>query len=114
MRSVPAHIISNGGEVVYSSDISESSANALSAFLNRTGFFNDSSAATVFLDRGIDRYAFRFVSTPGSGDDPALRQMATTYAKSISDSVFQGVPVDFYFVDNTLKTQSTPIYFTRN
>jgi hypothetical protein len=114
LRSVPVHIISKGGDLVYSSDISESSATALSAFLNRTAFFNDSSAATVFLDRGMDRYAFRFVSTRGSGDDPALREMATSYARSMSDSVFNGVPVDFYFVDNTLKTQSTPVYFTRN
>lgn len=114
LRAVPVHIITKSGEVVYSSDISASSARALSEFLFRTRFFSDSSAATVFLDRGNDRYAFRFVSEPGSGEDPRLREMATSYAKAVSDSVFSGVPVDFYFVDNTLRTQSAPIYFAGN
>lgn len=115
ITSIPVSIAEQvGGEIAYSNTVPAADAEQVGSFLRKTRFFNDSTSAVIFLDRQPDKYILMFVSEPGAGDNPVIRQLAAAHAVAISDSVLGGVPVDFYFVNSALAIQSPPVYFQPN
>jgi len=111
VKAVPLRIVRIGGEVIFTERVDAADAGSLAEFLRETGFFADTAVTTVLLDKGLRNYLFKFVSKPGIADDASFRETATTYARSLSRHVFDGAPVDFYFVDSLLITRRV-IYFS--
>ena len=68
--------------------------------------FADGNSKSVQLtkDEESNHYAFRMVTTPKAAKDSTYNFLFKLMASQISDSVFNGSPVDFHVCDNRFKT----------
>ena len=93
----------NGGELYYTEAVTEAEANSLGEFMVESGYY-DGEAKTVQIAKEDGTYQFRMVSKDGVAEDPEFIELAGLYALQISESVFNGAPVEVHFCDDHLKT----------
>ncbi|MFA6448965.1 MAG: hypothetical protein WCX65_05850 [bacterium] len=92
----------NGGELYYTSSITESEANRLVQYLGNDYF--DGTPKTVQINKTASTYEFRMVIKKGLEKDPQYIEIAKGVAKELSTEVFGGSQVDIHLCDENLKT----------
>jgi hypothetical protein len=92
-------------EVYYTNGVTKVEAQNLGKYLISSGF-SDGNAKSVQLSRNKEnnRYQFRMVTNEKAQKDSTYDFIFQLMAGQISDSVFNGKPVDFHICDNTFKT----------
>ncbi|MEL0095546.1 MAG: hypothetical protein VW875_06865 [Planctomycetaceae bacterium] len=100
----------NGGELYYTSNVSQVEASRLGSYLVSEQFF-DGSRKTVQLDNNSGTYEFRMVVKKGMEDDQEFLQIAKQTAADLSQDVFGGSPVDIHLCDERLETLRVVVNF---
>ena len=93
----------NGGELYYTSSVSERDAYKLGEYLVESGFF-DGQRKTIQLNKTGDTYEFRMVIKTGIEKDEEYIQLFKMMCVELSDYVFNGNPVDIHLCDEYLNT----------
>jgi hypothetical protein len=96
----------NGGELYYTSNVSQQEAQDLGEYLVRARFF-DGKRKTVQLARSGNKVEFRMVVLKGYERNPQFIETARQFSLELSRDVFRDAPVDIHLCDeymNTLKT----------
>ena len=92
----------NGGDLYYSSQVTEADAKKLGNYLVEDKFF-DGTQKTAKLDKNGETYEFRMVLK----DAENVREVMKTYpavAKKLSEQVFHGKKVAIHLCDDGFKT----------
>ena len=95
----------NGGELYYTSSISEREAYRLGEFLVDNEFF-DGEGKTVQINKSGNTYEFRMVVKKGIEKDEEFIQVFKNLSAVLSEDVFDGYSVDIHLCDvyiNTLR-----------
>jgi hypothetical protein len=98
-------VMFNGGELYYTSSVSEPEARKVGEHLVKTRFF-DGSPKSVQITRSNGTHQFRMVVIKGMQTNPQFVQTATQFGKELSRDVFGGELVEVHLCDeyfNTLK-----------
>jgi len=92
-------------DVYYTNGVSKLEVQKLGKYLTRSGFA-DGNAKSVQLSKNKENnhYQFRMVTNEKGLKDSSYNFIFQVMAMQISDSVFNGKPVDFHICDNTFKT----------
>jgi len=92
-------------EVYYTSVITKDEAQKLGEYLVSSGFA-DGNGKSVQLtkNKSNKNYVFRMVTSKKAMKDSTYDFIFQLMAKQLSDSVFNGNPVDFHVCDDTFKT----------
>ena len=93
----------NGGELYYTSSVSERDAYKLGEYLVESGFF-DGQGKTIQLNKTGDTYEFRMVIKTGIEKDEEFIQLFKMMCIELSDYVFNGNTVDIHLCDEYLNT----------
>jgi hypothetical protein len=93
----------NGGELYYTSQVSEADANKLGEYLVKEKFF-DGTKKTVQLNKNGANYEFRMVMKKDAEKAPNTTETFQSVAKELSDNVFKGGHVVVHLCDDQLKT----------
>ena len=93
----------NGGELYYTSVVSEREAYRLGEFLVDSEFF-DGELKTVQIDKTGNTYEFRMVIKKGIDKDEEFIQLAKIFSNELSENVFDGYDVDIHMCDEYLNT----------
>ena len=93
----------NGGELYYTSKITEREAYKLGEYLVDSEFF-DGERKTVQIDRIGDTYEFRMVIKKGLEQDEEFIEIMKYSSKLLSQDVFNGYSVDMHLCDEYLNT----------
>ena len=93
----------NGGELYYTSSVSEPEARKLGECLVRIRFF-DGSQKSVQITRPNGSLQFRMVVIKGMQTNPQFVQTATQFSKELSRDLFGGELVEVHLCDEYLKT----------
>ncbi|MFP6672588.1 MAG: hypothetical protein VB857_14355 [Pirellulaceae bacterium] len=93
----------NGGELYYTSSVTEDDATRLGQYLVSGGFF-DGDRKSVQLTMAGSTYQFRMVIKEGLENDQEYVQIAKQFNRELSVSVFGGKQVDIHFCNEQLKT----------
>ena len=93
----------NGGELYYTSVVSEREAYRLGEFLVDSEFF-DGELKTVQIDKTGNTYEFRMVIKKGIDKDEEVIQLAKIFSNELSENVFDGYDVDIHMCDEYLNT----------
>lgn len=93
----------NGGELYYTSNVTEADAKKLGDYLVKEGFF-DGKTKTVQLDKEGSTYQFRMVVQPEKQNDEATMALMKTFAGQVSADVFGNAPTELHVCDEHLKT----------
>ena len=93
----------NGGELYYTSSVSERDAYKLGEYLVESGFF-DGQGKTIQLNKTDDTYEFRMVIKTGIEKDEEFIQLFKMMCIELSDYVFNGNTVDIHLCDEYLNT----------
>jgi len=93
----------NGGDLFYTSQVTEGEAKKLGDFLVKEQFF-DGAKKTVQLNKTGGTYEFRMVSKAGTDKDQKMVDLAKNFAKQISLEVFNGSDTVIHLCDDHLKT----------
>jgi len=92
-------------EVYYTNGISKLEAQNLGKYLVSSGFADDKDKSVQLSKNKTDgNYVFRMVTVKEAINNKMYEAIFKLMAKQISDSVFNGKPVDFDICDNTFKT----------
>ena len=94
----------NDTEVYYTSNIDKSDAEKLGALLVKTKFTNGAKSVQLTKNTKTNRFIFRMVTTKEAATNKSYETIFKIFAKQISDSVFNKLPVDFHICDNTFTT----------
>ncbi|MBK6729777.1 MAG: hypothetical protein IPG60_02035 [Bacteroidetes bacterium] len=94
----------NGGELYYTKAIDKEEANALGNYLVEQNFFSGDKIS-VQIDKVEEVYQFKMVSKEDAEANPENVTNAQSFAMSLSNEVFNGAPVNFYFCDSYFKTK---------
>lgn len=95
----------HGGDLYYTSSVSQPEAQRLGDYLVKVGFF-DGKPKTVQLTRSGNRIEFRMVVRSGFEHNQQFIDTARQFSLELSRDVFRGGPVDVHLCDpymNTLK-----------
>jgi hypothetical protein len=93
----------NGGELYYTSSVSEREAYKLGEYLVDAEFF-DGDGKTIQLNKTGNTYEFRMVIKKGTEKDEEFIQIAKIFANDLSEYVFNGFNVDIHLCDENLST----------
>ena len=93
----------NGGELYYTTNVTEAETKKLGEFLVKEGFF-DGVKKTVQLDKSGSTYQFRMVVQKEKQNDPGTLEVMKTFAKEVSAGVFNNAPTELHVCDDSLKT----------
>lgn len=93
----------NGGELYYTSNVSQVEASRLGSYLVSSQFF-DGTRKTVQLDNNAGTYEFRMVVKKGIESDQEFLQLFKLFAAELSRDVFGGSQVDIHLCDERLET----------
>jgi hypothetical protein len=93
----------NGGELYYTSSVSEPEARKLGEYLVKNRFF-DGSPKSVQITRSDGTIQFRMIVIKGMQTNPQFVQTATQFSKELSRDVFGGELVEVHLCDEYLKT----------
>ena len=93
----------NGGELYYTSVVSEREAYRLGEFLVDSEFF-DGELKTVQIDKTGNTYEFKMVIKKGIDKDEEFIQIAKIFSNKLSENVFDGYDVDIHMCDEYLNT----------
>lgn len=93
----------NGGELFYTSAITQVEATRLGNYLVREQFFNG-DPKTVQLNRTGRTYEFRFVTKKGIEQDVDMIASLKEFGAAMSKDVFSSAPLDLHLCDDNLKT----------
>ncbi len=93
----------NGGELYYTSKVTEEEANRLGNYLTKAGFY-DGNEKTVQITMNGTTYEFRMVIKKGLDEDQEYIEIAKLFAEELSYEVFNGSQVDIHFCNEQLKT----------
>jgi hypothetical protein len=96
-------IMFNGGELYFTSSVSEPEARKLGEYLIKNRFFNG-SPKTVQITRSNGTIQFRMVVIKGKETNPQFIQTATQFSKELSHDVFGDELVEIHLCDEYLKT----------
>ena len=91
-------------ELYYTKGVTASEASDLGDFLVKNGFDNNSVRKTIQLAKSGDIYQFRIVVKKGLELDEEYAVSLKTFARQLSDYVFNGAPVEAHACDDHLKT----------
>lgn len=96
----------NETEVYYTNLVTLEEAEKLGDFLLQKHFADSiPKSVQLTMNESKDRYQFRMVVKEGLDTIPRYINLGKMLAKTISDSVFNGAPVDYHMCDNTFKTK---------
>ncbi|MDQ6625030.1 MAG: hypothetical protein M3Y69_02655 [Verrucomicrobiota bacterium] len=93
----------NGGELYYTSAVTEAETKKLGEYLVKESFF-DGTKKTAQLNKSGSTYEFRVVAKPGVADNPKMIELFKTVAAELSTNVFNGSEVVVHLCDDSLKT----------
>jgi hypothetical protein len=96
-------IMFNGGELYYTSSVSEPEARKLGKYLVKNGFF-DGSPKSVQITRSNGTIQFRMVVIKGMDRNPQYVQTVTQFSQELSRDVFGGEIIELHLCDEYLKT----------
>jgi len=92
----------NGGELYYTSSVTQAEANKLGRYLVSEGFFNG-NMKTVQLNKAGSTYEFRMVIKKGLEKDEEFIQIAKQMCVEL-EQLFGGRDVDIHLCDENLTT----------
>jgi hypothetical protein len=93
----------NGGELYYTSQVTEADAKKLGEYLVKEKFF-DGTRKTVQLNKNGGTYEFRMVMIKDGEKAPNTVETFTAVAKELGENVFNGGKVVVHLCDDRLKT----------
>ena len=93
----------NGGELFYTSNVTEAEAKKLGDFLVKEQVFSG-KRATVQLDKAAGTYQVRMVIIPEKQNDAVYQGLLKTFAGQISSEVFNNGATEIHICDDSLKT----------
>jgi hypothetical protein len=93
----------NGGELYYTSQVTEADAKKLGEYLVKEKFF-DGTKKTVQLNKNKGTYEFRMVVIKDGEKAPNTVETFTSVSKELSENVFNGGKVVVHLCDDHLKT----------
>jgi hypothetical protein len=93
----------NGGELYYTTQVTEADAKKLGDYLVKEKFF-DGNKKTVQLNKNGETYEFRMVVIKDGEKGPDTVATFTSVAKELSENVFSGAKVVVHLCDDHLKT----------
>lgn len=93
----------NGGELYYTSQVTEADAKKLGEYLVKEKFF-DGTKKTVQLNKNEGTYEFRMVVIKDGEKAPNTVETFTSVSKELSENVFNGGKVVVHLCDDHLKT----------
>ncbi len=93
----------NGGELYYTSSVSDREAYKLGEYLVDAEFF-DGEGKTVQINKTGNTYEFRMVVKTGIEKDEEFIQLFKLFCVELSENVFNGDSVDIHLCDEYLKT----------
>jgi hypothetical protein len=93
----------NGGELYYTSQVTEAETKKLGDYLVKEKFF-DGTRKTVQLNKDGGTYEFRMVVIKDGEKGPNTVTTFTSVAKELSENVFNGANVVVHLCDDHLKT----------
>lgn len=96
----------NGGELYYTSQVTEADAQKLGNYLVKEKFF-DGTRKTVQLNKNGEAYEFRMVMIKDGEKAPNTVETFTAVSKELSENVFNGGKVVVHLCDHQLKTLRT-------
>lgn len=103
LSSYGTELTFNGGQLFYTSSVTEAEAKKLGQYLVENGFF-DGNLKTVQINKSGNTYEFRMVVKKGIEQDESMVLAAKMLAIELSESVFNNAPVDIHFCDERLET----------
>jgi hypothetical protein len=103
----------DGTEVYYTENVTEAQAQAAGKFLEESGF-TDGTEKTVQIDKRDDTYLFRMVKKEDLELTDELKGTMALFAVLVSQSAFEGAPVDIELCDSQLKTEHVIPWESRN
>lgn len=93
----------NGGELYYTSQVTEAETKKLGEYLVKEKFF-DGTRKTVQLNKNGETYEFRMVMIKDGEKAPNTVETFTAASKELSENVFNGAKVVVHLCDDHLKT----------
>ena len=93
----------NGGDLYYTSQVTEADAQKLGNYLVKEKFF-DGTKKTVQLNKNGETYEFRMVMIKDAEKAPNTVETFTAVSKELSENVFNGGKVVVHLCDDHLKT----------
>ncbi len=93
----------NGGELFYTSNVTEGDAKKLGDFLVKQKVFGG-NRATVQLDKSGSTFQVRMVITREKQNDAEYEGLLKAFAGQISSEVFNNASTEIHICDDTLKT----------
>lgn len=93
----------NGGELYYTSAVTEAETKKLGDLLVSEGFY-DGTKKTAQLNKTGSTYEFRVVTKSGAADDTKMIEVFKSVASELSAKVFNGSEVVVHLCDDNLKT----------
>jgi len=100
----------NGGELYYTSEVSEREAYKLGEYLVESGFF-DGVRKTAQLNKYGSTYEFRMVVKKGIDKDEEFIGIIKQFCRELSEYVFDSSDVDIHLCDEYLKTIRVVVAF---
>ena len=94
----------NGGQLSYTDPVANSEAQNLGKFLTEQGWFDGRSIA-VLLTKTENTYEVRLPTKKGIENLEGVPQEIFSLAYQISETVFDGKPVDIHLCDEWLRTK---------
>lgn len=93
----------NGGELYYTSNVTEGEAKKLGEYLVKEQFFSGRKV-TSQLDKAGGTYQVRLVIMPEKQNDPQILAAMKTFVGEISANVFNNASTEIHVCDDSLKT----------
>jgi hypothetical protein len=93
----------NGGELYYTSQVTETEANKLGEYLVKEKFF-DGTRKTVQLNKSGGTYEFRMVVLRDAEKERGAAKQFSAVSRELSENVFNGGKVAVHLCDDHLKT----------
>lgn len=93
----------NGGDLFYTSQVTEADARKLGDYLVKETFF-DGKRKTVQLNKSGETYEFRLVVVKDTEKDPGTVKTFSVVSKELSENVFNGAKVAVHLCNDRLKT----------
>lgn len=93
----------NGVQLFYTSKVTEAQADKLGNYLISGGFANGEKK-TVQITKTGNTYEFRMVVKKGIEKDEEYTKLFKSYARELSQNVFNGERVEIHLCDDKLKT----------
>jgi hypothetical protein len=102
-QSLGKRIECNGGELYYTSRVTQAEAHRLADYLIRTGFYNGEFKSAQLTCEGA-RFQFRMVVKKGIDTDWQYINLLKAFAAELVQNVFAGGLLDIHLCDEYFKT----------